>query len=81
MTQYLLHVKLWENAWRIISKNRYRWIYNLKEPVVPGDILQVKSKKGPSFITVDDIEYVTGSRFCGKHRKARRHMKVRMKSN
>lgn len=75
------HVKLCGNEWKVISENRYRWFYGLKAPVVPGDILQVKTRKGLAFIRVDCIEYETGNNFCRRHKKTKRHLRVRMKNS
>lgn len=39
------HVVFSDGKWRQKSNKRYIWIYTLKEPVVPGDILLVNTKK------------------------------------
>ena len=39
-----IHVKFSDGNWRKKGNKRYVWIYTLKEPVIPGDILLVKTK-------------------------------------
>lgn len=67
------HVKFSGNKWKVSNDKRYRWIYTLKNPVVPGDVLQVQTKKGLSFICVDNIDYVTGEEFCAEYKCVKRH--------
>lgn len=71
------HVKFSDGKWRKKSRKRYIWIYTLKAPVVPGDILMVNTKTGKDFICVDKIEYVAG-KFCSKYKKVRKHLHIRM---
>ena len=53
------HVVLSNGKWKKKSNKRYIWIYTLKKPVVPGDILLVNTKKGRAYICVDRIESVS----------------------
>lgn len=55
------------------GQNYYRWIYDLREAVVPGDILLVHTRKGPDYMRVSRIEYITGTTACSRHRKVIRH--------
>lgn len=61
-----IHVKFSDGNWRKKGNKRYVWIYTLKEPVIPGDILLVKTKRGTDFICVESINYVAGDGFCSK---------------
>lgn len=45
------HVVLSAGKWKLKSNKRYIWIYTLKNPVVPGDVLVVNIKK-VGFISV-----------------------------
>lgn len=71
------HVKFSDGKWRKKSRKRYIWIYTLKAPVVPGDILMVNTKTEKDFICVDKIDYVAG-KFCSKYKKSRKHLHIRM---
>lgn len=73
------HVLPDNGAWKIKGSKRYSWTYSLKAAVVPGDILKVQTKKGPEYICVDRIEYVTGEEFCAEHSVVMKHMKERLK--
>lgn len=73
------HVLQENGIWKIKGSKRYSWTYSLKAAVVPGDILKVKTKKGPEYICVDRIEYVTGEEFCAEHSAVMKHMKERLK--
>ena len=72
------HVRFDENEWKFISDKSYRWVYTLKKPVVPGDILQVRTKYGLAYMCVERIEYVTGREFCREYSKVKRHLGIRM---
>ncbi|MDD2970906.1 MAG: hypothetical protein PHE02_02085 [Lachnospiraceae bacterium] len=52
---------------------QYCWIYNLREAVVLGDILTVRTKKGYDYIRVSKIGYVTGNTACSRYRKVIRN--------
>ncbi len=54
---------------------RYAWIYELAEPVVPGDILMVEAPGGQAFMCVEAVDYLTGVKFCAEHKFASRHVK------
>lgn len=72
------HVKFMEGNWRKKGKKRYVWIYALKEPVIPGDILLVKTKRGTDFICVESINYAAGEEFCSRYKKVEKHLHVHM---
>lgn len=72
------HVKFCEGKWKKKSNRKYSWIYTKKQPVIPGDILQVHTKHGLDFMCVDRIDYVTGKEFCNMYKKVRRHMNRRL---
>ena len=69
------HVLRDGNSWKVKSSKSYLWNYTLKNPVILGDILKVKTKKGQAFICVNNIDYVTGREFCEEHRPVIKHMK------
>lgn len=73
------HVFKDKDGWRIKSNKGYIWNYSLKNPVVPGDILRVKTKRGWAYMCVYGIGYVTGKEFCEEHRNVIRHMKERIR--
>ena len=72
-----MHVKFSDVKWRKTGRKRYIWIYTLKSPVVPGDILMVNTKKGKAFICVDKIDYAAG-KFCSKYKKVRKHLNTHL---
>ena len=72
------HVVLSNGKWKKKSNKRYIWIYTLKKPVVPGDILLVNTKKGRAYICVDRIEYAAGQGFCSRYNTVKKHMNMRM---
>lgn len=73
-----MHVEFSGGKWRKKSDKRYIWIYSLREPVVPGDILMANTKTGADFICVHRIEYTAGREFCSKYAKIRQHMNTNM---
>ena len=73
-----MHVEFSGGKWRRKSKKRYNWIYSLKAPVVPGDILLVNTKRGADFICVDRIDYIAGYKFCSQYKKVKKHMNMHM---
>lgn len=62
------------DGWKVKSGKVYTWNYSLKAPVVPGDIVAVRTQKGKAFICVREIDYVTGTKFCQEHRNVISHM-------
>ena len=72
------HVVWDKETWKIKSDRYYTWNYTLRDPVVCGDILKVRTKKGQAFIRVDKIDYVTGKGFCEEYRNVIKHMKKRL---
>lgn len=73
-----MHVEFSDGKWRKKSDRRYIWIYTLKEPVVPGDILLVNTRKGADFVCVDRVDYAAGNGFCSKYKRVRKHMNMHM---
>lgn len=74
------HVRLDNGEWKIKSDKLYCWIYTLNDPVVPGDILRVKTKRGQDFICVDRVDYVAGREYCAKYKRVKLHTGMRMKA-
>lgn len=72
------HMEFIDGKWRKKSDKRYTWIYTLKAPVVPGDILLANTKAGTDFICADRIDYIAGHEFCSKYKKVRKHMNTHM---
>lgn len=73
------HVKLAKGEWTVKSDRKFCWVYTLNDPVVPGDVLQVKTKNGLDFICADEVDYVTGREFCERHKEVKLHTGMRMK--
>lgn len=72
------HVEFTKGKWKKKSDKPYIWIYTLRAPVVPGNILLVNTKNGADFICVDSVDYIAGHRFCSKYKKVRKHMDMHM---
>lgn len=68
------HVEFTDEKWKIKDSKYYRWAYTIDDSVVPGDILQVSTRNGLSFIRTDKIDYATGKEFCREHRSVKRHI-------
>lgn len=58
-----------QNIYIAKSDKRYACIYNLKEAVVPGDILTVQTGKGHAHMKVDKITNIAGKDAISEHRK------------
>lgn len=56
------HVAFGKDDIIIKSEKRYRWICDIKAPVVPGDVLLVRTGKGKAFMMVDKIVYEAGNK-------------------
>lgn len=72
------HAEFAGGKWRKKGDKHYTWIYTLKAPVVPGDILLVDTSAGPDFICVDRIDYIAGTDFYSKYKKVKKHMNMHM---
>lgn len=70
--QYVRYMA-WE--WKPFNTRRGSWLYTLKEPVVPGDILRVETRKGTAYIRVEEVGYMAGSDCCGGMQKALKHIR------
>ena len=70
-----VHVRETEDGFEDKRDNRiYTWYYDLRDAVLPGDILCVRTKYGKSLIRVDKISYVAGEYSCRNlHKDVRRH--------
>ena len=73
------HVHRKEGCWKVKNSGYYGWFYNLRHPVVPGDILRVPTKKGTEYMVVEQISYNTGKKYCAEHLYAEKHMKERIR--
>lgn len=67
------HVYAKNEKWKIRNDKFYSWVYTLRKPVVPGDVLQVWTAKGLAYMQVEAICYVTGKEFCSQYRRVRIH--------
>ena len=65
-----MHVRKTKDGFEYKSDSRaYIWYYDLREAVVPGDILRVRTKYGKYLIRVCEINYVAGVYSCREHYK------------
>ncbi len=76
---YGRHVHKCDIGFRLGTEKYYSWRYTLNDPVVPGDVLLVSTRKGNAYMKVEKIEYVTGSIFCEKYEKVKKHLHIRLK--
>lgn len=53
------------------------WLYTLKEPVVPGDILRVETRRGASNIQVETVEYIGEDENCADMCRTLKHVRKR----
>lgn len=74
------HVSRNGDTWKVKCDKIYAWNYTLKAPVVPGDILKVKTAKGEAYACVCQIDYAAGKGFCEEHRGVIKHMNCRISS-
>ena len=64
-----IHVRKTEDGYEDKSDRIYVWYYDLKEAVVPGDILRVRTRFGKDLIRVCKVSYVAGVYSCrGRHK-------------
>ncbi|MCM1058279.1 MAG: hypothetical protein NC517_11825 [Firmicutes bacterium] len=59
------------------DRKREVWLYTLKEPVVPGDILRVETRNGASNIRVEAVEYIGEDESCAGMRRTLKHVRKR----
>ena len=64
-----VHVRKTEDGFEDKSCRIYAWYYDLREAVVPGDILCVRTKYGRDLIRVYRIFYAAGAYSCRKRHK------------
>lgn len=69
------YVRYKDWKWDFVSAKSGIWIYGLKEPVIPGDILRVESAKGTACIQVESLEYLEKSENCAEMRKVLKHVR------
>lgn len=62
---------------RAAERKTRRWLYTLKDPVVPGDILRVESRNGVSNIRVEAVEYIGEDEGCTGMRRTLKHVRKR----
>ena len=56
------------------SDKRYAWVYTIREAVVPGDVLLVRTSKGYAYMQVDKITNIAGKKTIKKHKKVKRNI-------
>lgn len=66
---------------RSAARRQGTWLYTLKEPVVPGDILRVESRGGASNIRVEAVEYIADDGSCANMRRTLRHLRKSVLEN
>ena len=64
-----IHIRKTEDGFEDKSDRIYAWYYDLREAVVPGDILCVGTKNGKGLIRVYRIFYAAGVYSCRKRLK------------
>lgn len=57
------------------DKKLETWLYTLREPVVPGDILRVETRKGASHMRVEKVDYVAEDGNCAGMRRTLKHIR------
>lgn len=62
---------------RSADRKREVWLYTLKEPVVPGDILRVETWRGTANIRVESVEYIGEDESCVNMRRTLKHVRKR----
>lgn len=67
------HVNVSESDITIRGPQYFKWIYNKKELVVPGDILKVDTRKGDAYMVVEAIRYIAGAKNCAEYRHVIEH--------
>lgn len=71
-------VQDWRSGRRRTADRKQKvWLYTLKEPVVPGDILRVETRNGASNIRVEAVEYIGEDESCAGMRRTLRHVRKR----
>lgn len=73
------HVALKDNGIIVKSDRRYRWICDIREPVVPVDVLLVRAGRGKDLMVEDKISYEAGAKSLGGLKKAVKHTKRKIK--
>ena len=61
-----------------VMKNdkRYAWVYTIREAVVPGDILLVRTSKGYAYMQVEKITNIAGKKTIKRYKKVKRNITV-----
>lgn len=58
------------------ASKRYAWIYTLRDAVLPGDILVVRTCKGNAYMQVERITYISGKKEIDRYKKVKRNITV-----
>lgn len=69
------YVRSPEREQRPAGRKQGIWLYTLKEPVVPGDILRVEGRGKPSVIRVEAVEYIADDGSCAGMRRTLKHLR------
>ena len=72
------HVVFGKDDIIIKSEKRYRWICDITAPVVPGDVLLVRTGKGKAFMVVDKIVYEAGNKNLSVFKNVIKHTGKKM---
>ena len=56
------------------NDKRYAWVYTIREAVVPGDILLVRTSKGNAYMQVEKIINIAGKKTIRRHKKVKRNI-------
>lgn len=62
---------------RSADRKQEVWLYTLKEPVVPGDILRVETRNGTANIRVEAVEYIGEDESCANMCRTLKHVRKR----
>ena len=63
------------------TDKRYAWIYAIREAVVPGDILLVRTSKGNAYMKVEKIINIAGKKAVGKYKKVKKNITAENEKN
>lgn len=58
------------------TSKRYTWVYTIREAVVPGDILLVRTSKGNAYMQVEKITNIAGKKAIRRYKKVKRNITV-----
>lgn len=72
------HVCKCDEKYQMGSRKIYSWNYDLQDPVIPGDILEVCTSKGKAYMCVEQIGYESGTEFCKAYKSVTEHTHKRI---